>query len=120
MTAPTFAELQATYERMTARRLLELRERFDKMTELRNRCDDELLVLADEIENFGTPVTKRRRSRFEKAECGTESGYQAHRQALKKAGEPARVQCDDCKRAHREHERIQSARRRLQKLAAAS
>lgn len=110
MTAPSFMELQETYEKMRARRLTELQERFTKLTDLRARCDDELLILADEIENFGTPGTKRRRSRFEKAECGTESGYQAHR----KAGE----KCDPCRVAHREHERIASARRRLQKLAA--
>lgn len=110
VSGPSFAELQATYEKMAARRLGELQDRFAKLTELRRRCEDELLILADEIENFGTPSTRRRRSRFEAAECGTESGYQAHR----KTGDP----CDDCKAAHREHERIQSARRRLQKLAA--
>jgi hypothetical protein len=112
VTPPSFAELQATYEKMAARRLIELQDRFAKLTTLRQRCDDELLILADEIENFGLPTTRRRRSRYQPAECGTESGYQAHR----KTGDT----CDECKAAHNEHERIESARRRLRKLAASA
>lgn len=108
---PTFADLQKSYQKMRANRLVELQKRFEQMTELRKRCDDELLVLADEIENFGVPAPQRRRSRFEKPECGTESGYQAHRRNGK-------TDCEPCRVAHRMHERIAATRRRLQKLAA--
>ena len=109
MTADTMDQIRHEYEQLAQRRLRELRERFTKLEKLRQSIDTELLVLADEIEHFGRPLTKRRRPRDEVPECGTEGGYQWHRHRGEK--------CEACKVAHRHHERIASARRKLRKLA---
>lgn len=109
----TLDKLRDEYERLGKRRLAEMETRFEQLVALKKRCDDEMLVLADEIENFRTPTAQRpRRSRLKEPECGTESGYQSHRHRGEK--------CEACKGAHREHERIASARRRLRKLAASA
>lgn len=111
--ADTFAEIEAGYERLAAAHLVRLKERFEKLSEIRRRCDDELLILADDIENHGVPhVQRKRRSRGEIPECGTESGYQRHRHLKEK--------CDECRVAHRDHERIANARRKLLKLSGAA
>lgn len=112
MKPTTLADLDAEYKRMAEQRLKQLRARFDKLTELKSQVDAEMLVLADEIANHGIPSTMRRRSRFEVPECGTESGYQRHRREREK--------CPACTVAHREHERIASARRKLHKLTGAA
>jgi hypothetical protein len=109
MSATTMDQIRHEYEKLAQRRLTELRERFAKLEVLRANIDTELLVLADEIEHFGRPLSGRRRPRGETPECGTESGYQWHRHR----GEA----CEACKVAHRHHERIASARRKLRKLS---
>lgn len=108
----TFADITADYQKMSAQHVAQLKDRFEKLTALRAQVDAELLVLADDITSYGTPDNRRRRSRFEPAECGTESGYQAHRHKGEK--------CADCTTAHRSHERIASARRKLRKMAGAA
>lgn len=108
----TFADIAAEYQKMSDLHLRQLKDRFEKLTALKAQVEAELLVLADDITNYGTPDNRRRRSRFEAPECGTESGYQAHR----RKGET----CESCKVAHREHERIAAARRKLRKMAGAA
>lgn len=68
----------------------------------KQRISDEITVLeaAD-----AQPV---RRSRMAPPVCATESGYQAHRHK----GED----CPPCRAAHATHERVASARRRLERL----
>lgn len=70
---------------------------------LKQRVTDEIIVLeaAD-----AKPIV--RRSRKAPAVCATESGYQAH----KHKGED----CPPCRAAHAKHERVASARRRLERL----
>lgn len=104
----TLDEVRAEQERLEQVRLDLLRARFNELIAQRDAIDAELLVLADEIHGYGTPTTRRRRSRHEVPECGTESGYQRHRHR----GET----CDPCKAAHAEHQRINEARRKLARL----
>lgn len=105
-------EINAQLEDLRNKRVAQLNKRIEDLIALRNRIDDELLVLADEAQGVDIPGTMRRRPRHVVPECGTESGYQRHRTH----GET----CDECKAAHSAHERVKSAQRRLRKLASAS
>lgn len=78
-----------------ARRLADLRA-------MRKRIDDEITVLE------AAEYDPSRRSPKQVPECGTESGYQAHRHR----GED----CPRCRAAHAKHERVASARRRVERL----
>lgn len=109
-TVKTLAELQREHDRIEKAKLRELQKRFTQLQTLRKNIDTELLVLADEIEHIGAAPASRRRSRHDRPECGTESGYQAHRYR----GET----CEDCKAAHRHHERVAAARRKLRRMGA--
>lgn len=108
-TMKTLAALQREHDRIEAAKLRELQKRFVKLQTLRKNIDTELLVLTDEIENIGSTPAARRRSRYDVPECGTESGYHRHR----RLGES----CEECKQAHRDHERVAAARRKLRRLA---
>lgn len=106
----TLARLTDELEALRDKRAAEIQKRIEQLADLRKRIDIELALLVDEVQNIDVPTSHRRRSKFQRPQCGTESGYQWHR----KNG-PC---CEDCKNAHAEHERLKSARRRLQRMAA--
>lgn len=78
-------------------------QRIAELLKLRDRLDAELVRLMPT-----NPAV--RRSRKVPPRCGTESGYQRHRYL----GET----CDDCKRAHADHERAAAIIRRSRKKVA--
>lgn len=76
-------------------------ERIAELVALRDKIDEELVRLTR------LPGPGKKRSRLVIPECGTESAYQRH----KHRGEEC-PRGDVCKRAHAEHERVQSIVRR--------
>lgn len=81
-------------------------ERINRLKALRQRVDDELAVLT-------APLPEKRARRMEPLQCGSERAYQRHAHFGDTAKDGRRVTCEPCLEAHREHERVASARRRL-------
>ena len=74
----------------------------DDLIVQRQRIDYQIREALRIVDN--QPITRRKRSRHELPECGTESAYQRHRHY----GED---QDEACKEAHRLHNRVQYARK---------
>lgn len=75
-------------------------QRMGELLKLRDKIDAELCRLIPAQPGI-------RRSRKVDPPCGTETGYQRHRYRGEK--------CDDCKRAHADHERAAAIVRRARK-----
>lgn len=82
-------------------------ERISRLKALRKRVDDELAVLL-------APIPPPRARRMAEMECGSERAYQRHAHFGDTAADGRRVTCEPCLKAHREHERIAAARRRVE------
>jgi hypothetical protein len=85
-----------------------LEQRLIELRDLRRRVDAEVRKVRAAIAEQ-KPPGKRRRSRYEVPECGTETAYQRHHSR----GE---ANDDACRAAHAEYERV----RRAMRLEAAS
>lgn len=77
---------------------------------VRQRIDDELMVLLDSERE-----TNERISRMQPLDCGSEQSYQRHAHTGDTATEEHRVSCEPCRKAHAAHERARAAVRRAQR-----
>lgn len=78
--------------------------RLNDLILLQRKIDKEIDRLVDQWEADRATPDRKRRPRNVKPDCGTESGYQAHRYR----GED----CDECREAHAAYERVAAAARR--------
>lgn len=105
----TINEIDDQLARLNVKRAHLIKERIGELDKLRRRIDDEIAILMAELSETEAQCKQaRRRSPLTIPECGTETGYQRHRNRGEK--------CVECRAAHAAHNRAEDARRRIARV----